>query len=505
MPDTTPLPDYDRRWWILSVLCLSALLMVVANMGLNVALPTIALDLDASTTSLAWIVDSYVLCFAGLLLPAGAIGDRFGRKATLQTGLLVFLTAAAAGAFSQQTWQLITARAVMGVGAALVTPGTLSLLSHVFPPAERAKAIGIWAAVAGGSVAVSLTWSGFMLEHFWWGSIFLGMSGVAALALLSGALVLPEVRHADRTRFDVVGAVVSVVGVTGLLYGLIEGPDDGWTSPTVLGGFALGALGIAAFRAIETRAENPMLDLRFFRVRAFTVGSFSVAAAYFALFGMYFLFAQYLQLVRGCTAWEAGLRALPAGLAQLVVAIAAKPAVVRYGIRSVLTGGLVAAAAGLLVLCTLRTDSSTWTVEAGLGLVGTGIGLIMPSATQAIMSSLPEHRAGVGSAVNNLVRELGGAFGIGLLSSITLLRYQDALTAAPIAVPAPAFDGLSQALAADSGTGSGDALADAARQAYTTGLDMAMVVGAAVALVCAFICWLILRTRTPSTPDPVTF
>jgi len=487
---TTPL-DHDRRWWILSVLCLSALLVVVANMGLNVALPSIAHDLDASTTSLAWVVDSYVLCFAGLLLPAGAIGDRFGRKATLQTGLLVFFAAAVAGAVSHHTWQLIAARTVMGVGAALVTPGTLSILAHVFPPAERAKAIGIWAAVAGGSVAVSLTWSGFMLEHFWWGSIFLGMAAVAAVAFVLGAASLPEVRHPDHARFDVLGAVVSVVAVTGLLHGLIEGPDDGWTSLPVLGAFVIGALGTVVFGVVENRSANPMLDLRFFRERAFTVGSFSIAAAYFALFGMYFLFAQYLQLVRGYSAWEAGVHALPAGLAQLVVATAAKPAVARYGIRSVLTGGLVAAAAGLVVLSTVDTASGAWVVEAGLGLVGVGIGLTMPSSTQAIMSSLPAHRAGIGSAVNNLVRELGGAFGIGLLGSVTSLRYQDELATAPIAVPDPAFAGLSQALAADSGS----ALADAARQAYVTGLDTAMVVGAAIVLASALACRLLLPTR----------
>jgi Na+/melibiose symporter-like transporter len=260
----------------------------------------------------------------------------------------------------------------------------------------------------------------------------------------------------------------------------------------VLIGFAIGVLGTAVFCAIEVRSPNPMLDLSFFRIRSFTVGSFSIAAAYFALFGMYFVLAQYLQLVRGYTPLEAGIYALPAGLAQLVVATAAKPAVARYGIRSVLTGGLVAAAAGLLVLSTSHTGSNPWLLEVGLGLVGTGIGLTMPPATQAVMSSLPAERAGVGSAVNNLVRELGGAFGIGLISSITLLRYQDTLTAAPSA----ALDGLAQALAANPDS----ALASAARQAYATGLDLAMITGAAIVLVCALICYLLLRTRPASAP-----
>ncbi|MFD2419363.1 MFS transporter [Amycolatopsis pigmentata] len=483
MPDSPSDSAGHRRWWILAVLCLGALLVVVANMGLNVALPSLGHDLDAGTTSLAWIVDSYVLCFAGLLLPAGALGDRFGRKATLQLGLLIFLAAAVLGAYSRHTWQLITARAVMGVGAALVTPGTLSILTHVFPPAERARAIGIWAAAAGGSVAISLTWSGLMLQHFWWGSIFLGMAGVAGLSLIAGHFVLPESKPPGSARLDPAGAVFSIVGVTGLLYGFIQAPDYGWTSTRVLTGFVAGVAGLAVFGAIESRSAHPMLDPRFFRRRGFSAGSLSIAAAYFALFGMYFLLTQYLQFVRGYPPLPAGLCALPAGLAQFVIATAGKPLVARYGIRTVLAGGLVASTAGLLVLATSGTTTSPWTLEIGLALTGAGIGLTMPPATEAIMSSLPPERAGVGSAVNNLVRELGGAFGIGLLGSITLLCYQRQLTDRVGRPPGSAGEGLAQAFAA--GGGADSTIGAAARQAYTAGLDLAMIAGAAVVLLCA--------------------
>lgn len=499
MPDS----PHPRRWWVLSVLCLSALLTVVANMGLNVALPSIGHDLDASTTSLAWIVDSYVLCFAGLLLPSGAIGDRFGRKATLQTGLLIFLVSSALGAFADQTWQVITARAVMGVGAALVTPSTLSILAHVFAPAERAKAIGIWAAVTGGSVAVSLTWSGAMLEHFWWGSIFLSMAAVAAIAFVAGHVTLPESSHPDQAHLDPAGAVLSIIGVTGLLYGLIQAPDNGWTSPRVLAGFAVGVLGLIAFGLLEPRSERPMLDLRFFRDRGFTLGSFSIAAAYFALFGMYFVFTQYLQLVRGYPPLTAGLYALPAGLAQFAVATVAKPLVGRHGIRVVLAVGLVACTAGLLTLATSDTDSSPWLFEIGLGLTGAGIGLTMPPATGAIMASLPPHKAGVGSAVNNLVRELGGAFGIALLGGITLLRYGTQLTSHVAHPPASAYAGLAQAFTA--GGGADSSLGTIARHAYASGLDLAMIVGAAVVLLSALVTYLTMPGRDimPTSTAPV--
>jgi MFS family permease len=292
--------------------------------------------MQASTSSLAWVVDTFVLCFAGLLLPGGAVGDRFGRKGALQCGLVIFIVAATAGAFSTATWQLILARGVMGVGSALVMPGTLSILAMVFPPAERPRAIGIWASVAGGSVALSITWSGVMLENFWWGSIFLGMAAVAAAALVSGWWLLPTARHPEQARLDPLGAVLSVVGVTGLLYGFIQAPDDGWTAAPILAAFVVGAAALAAFVAWERHMANPMLDIRFFAERRFSLGSLAIVAAYLALLGMYFVFTQYLQLVRGYSPLAAGLYALPAGLAQFAVANVARPLVARSGIRPVL-------------------------------------------------------------------------------------------------------------------------------------------------------------------------
>lgn len=472
--------SYRRRWLVLAVLCLSVLLTVVSNMALNVALPTLGRELHAGTSSLAWVVDMYVLCFAGLLLPAGAIGDRFGRKGALQSGLAVYIVAAVCGAYATGVGPLIAARAAMGIGAALVMPGTLSILAAVFPPAERHTAIAIWASVAGGSVAVSITWSGAMLEHFWWGAVFLGMAAVAALALLAGLFLLPTSRHRQEGRFDTVGAALSVVGVTGLLYGFIQAPDDGWASAPILVAFAIGIAGLVAFVAWERRVAHPMLDIAFFAERRFSLGCLSIAAAYLALFGMYFVFTQYLQLVRGYSPLEAGLYALPAGLAQLAVANLVKPIVARIGFRPILVAGLAASTAGLLVLATSGTTTPIWTAELGLALLGVGIGLTMPPATGAIMSSLPPHKAGVGSAVNDLVRELGGAFGIGVLGSITLSRYRSQLAPtlshrnATVADQAKA--GLDQALSALGGPHT--TAGTAARNAYSSGLELAMLAGA---------------------------
>ena len=506
MPTSIAETSYRRRRLILAVLCLSVLLTVVSNMALNVALPTLGRQLHAGTSSLAWVVDVYVLCFAGLLLPAGALGDRLGRKGALQSGLVLYLAAAVCGAYATGVGPLIAARAVMGIGAALIMPGTLSILAAVFPPAERPTAIAIWASVAGGSVAVSIIWSGAMLENFWWGAIFLGMAAVAALALVAGFFVLPTSRHPQEGRFDVLGALISVVGVTGLLYGFIQAPDDGWASAPILLAFGIGVAGLVAFIAWERHVAHPMLDVAFFAERRFSLGCLSIAAAYLALFGMYFVFTQYLQLVRGYSPLEAGLYALPAGLAQFAVANLAKPLVARVGFRPVLVAGLLASTAGLLVLATSGTTTPIWGAELGLALLGVGIGLTMPPATGAIMSSLPPHKAGVGSAVNDLARELGGAFGIGVLGSITVSRYRTRLAPALAHHTSAAADqakaGLDQAL---STLGGSDAVA--ARNAYSSGLELAMLAGALLVAAAAVTVHLRLSSGRPvqglkPTDDP---
>ena len=507
MPLPTLETSYRRRWLVLATLCLSVLLVVLANMALNVALPSLGRDLHAGTTSLAWVVDSYVLCFAAFLLPAGAIGDRFGRKGVLQCGLLIFGAAAVAAASSSTVGELVAARAVMGFGAALVMPGTLAILATVFPPAERAQAIAIWASVAGGSVAVSIVWSGFVLEHFWWGAIFLSMALLALVTLVTGWFLLPTSRQANAARLDPVGVALSILATAGLLYAFIQAPDDGWRSPTILVAFGLGAAGLVAFVAWERSRTDPMLTLTFFADFRFSLGTFSIAGAYFALFGTYFLLTQYLQLVRGFSPLVAGAAALPAGLAQFATAQLGRPLVPRLGFPRVLAGGLLASAAGLALLAGTQPSSPLWIVECGLGLLGAGVGLAMPPASGAIMASLPADQAGVGSAVNDLSRELGGAFGIGVLGSVALTRSR--------ALLAPHLSGLSPSSRTAASAGLAPALALAhgahrifaalARRSFCSGFELAMLTGASLLVVAAGIVALKGSTRTSSVlADPVT-
>jgi EmrB/QacA subfamily drug resistance transporter len=486
-----------RRWVILAVLCLSVLLTVVGNMALNVALPTLGRELHASATSLQWVVDIYVLCFAGLLLPGGAVGDRFGRKGCLQIGLAVYALAAAIGAFAPGIGELLAARAVMGCAAALIMPGTLSILATVFPPAQRPTAIAIWASVAGASVAASITWSGLMLEHFWWGSIFLGMAGLAFIALAAGIFLLPPSRAPERQKLDLIGALLSIAGIAGLLYGFIEAPVYGWTSPQVVGPLLAGLVLLGAFAYWERRTPHPMLDPGFLANRQLLLGSLAIAGVYFALFGMYFDFTQYLQLVRGYSPVVAALYALPAGLAQLATANAARKLAARHGARIVLTAGLVASAAGLLILSASGVSTPPLLSEAGLALLGAGIGLAMPPSTGAIMSALPPAKAGVGSAINDLDRELGGAFGVGLLGSLTLARYKEDVTAAHHTLAPAAREGLAQAIT----VARTPAAVHTARTAFTSGLDLAMAVGSACVLATAVIVAWKMPRHHPAQPD----
>jgi len=485
-----------RRWVILAVLCLSVLLTVVGNMALNVALPTLGRDLHASATSLQWVVDVYVLCFAGLLLPGGAVGDRFGRKGCLQIGLATYAIAASLGAFAPGTAELLAARAVMGCAAALIMPGTLSILATVFPPAQRPTAIAIWASVAGASVAASITWSGLMLEHFWWGSIFLGMAALAAVALIAGAFLLPRSRAPECQRLDLIGALLEIAGIAGLLYGFIEAPDYGWTDVRVVAPLLVGVSILGVFAYWERRTPHPMLDPSFVTSPKLLLGSLAIAGVYFALFGMYFDFTQYLQLVRGYSPVVAALYALPAGLAQLATANAARKLAARHGPRLVLTAGLIASAVGLLILSASGVSTPPLPSEAGLALLGAGIGLAMPPSTGAIMSALPPAKAGVGSAINDLDRELGGAFGVGLLGSLTLARYKSTVGGSHPALPPVAREGLAQAIAV-ARTPAG---IEAARTAFTDGLDIAMAVGSACVLAIAVVVAWKMPRHNPAPP-----
>jgi MFS transporter, DHA2 family, integral membrane protein len=477
----------DRRWWILGVLVLSLVVVMTANTSLNVAIPSIVRETGASATQLQWIVDAYALVFAGLLLTAGALGDRFGRKGALLTGLAIFGTMSLVATMADDPTALIAIRAVQGVGAALLMPGTLSILAAVFPPHERAKAIAIWAAFAGSGAAIGIVGSGWLLEHFWWGSVFFVNVPIVAVAIVLVAWLVPTSRDPRQLPLDGVGSLLSIVALGALLFGIIEGPERGWTDLLTVTGFVVAAVGFIAFLRWERRAAFPMLDLGFFKSRPFTVGTTTISLTFFAMFGLFFLLTQFLQAVRGYTPLEAGVRILPMMAAMIPAASLSPRWVARFGGRAVLSTGLALMTAGLLVVSAMGVTTSYWVLAGGLVLIGAGMGNVGAPATGAIMTSLPVAKAGVGSAVNDTSREVGGALGIAVLGSIVSSLYRSGLdptAGVPAGSLATAERSVGAAVqeAARLGGPAGAALADAARAAYTDAMGTAAMVAAAVTL-----------------------
>jgi EmrB/QacA subfamily drug resistance transporter len=489
---------YARRWWILSVLCLSLVLVVVGNSSLNIALPSMARDLDASDSQLQWIVDAYAIVFAGLLLPAGALGDRFGRKGALQLGLTVFGIGTLAATLADSPNQVIACRAFMGIGAAFVMPGTLSILATVFPPAERPKAIAIWAGFAGAGGAFGILMSGVLLDHFWWGSVFFVNIPVIALALVAGAILLPTSKDPGHTPLDFPGAALSIAGLASLVYSIIEAPTKGWTSGRTVGVFLLAVVLLTAFVWWERHTPRPMLDLSMFANPRFTTGCVTIFLGFMAMFGMFLIMTLYMQSARGWGPLGTGVRLLPFPVAMMISAPRSAGFTERYGPRRVITAGLALIFVGFVLASQLDTHSSYLLLLASAVFMGVGMGQTMPPSTSAIMSSLPMHKAGVGSAVNDTTREVGGALGIAILGSLTSWRYKATL---PDGAPDEIRRGIEHAAAAAGqiGGADGQALLTQAREAFVNGLEAAYLVGAALAVLTAVVVNVLLRRREDDT------
>jgi EmrB/QacA subfamily drug resistance transporter len=489
---------YARRRRTLPVLCLSLAIVMVANGSLNVALPALARDLSASSSELQWMVDAYALVFAGLLFTAGALGDRFGRKEMLQGGLVLFLVGAFVAVVASNPAQVIASRAVMGLAAAFIMPSTLAILTNIFPTAERGRAISLWAGIAAGTAALGPPTSGFLLEHFWWGSVFLINVPFVVAALILGARLVPTSKDAEGRPLDLVGALLSMVGVGALIYAIIEAPAHGWASTRTLATFTVAAVLLAGFAARERTARHPMLDLRLFRDRRFSVASGGMALAFFAMFGSFFLVTQYLQLVRGYSALTAGLLLLPISLMMMVLAPRGPRLAARFGQNKVVAGGLASAATGLFVLANLDTGTPAAAIYGAFVPMVAGMAITMPSLTTLIMSTVPPGSAGVGSAMNDTTREMGGALGVAVLGSLLTTRYTGALGPALSGLPADAQatanTGLAGALdiARDLPSGAGPALADAARQAFVDGMGLAAGLAAAVVIATAAVAYRLL-------------
>ena len=505
-----------RRWWILLVLCLSLMVITLDNTILNVALPKLSEDLGATNSQLQWIVDSYTLVFAGLLLTAGSLGDRFGRKGALQIGLVVFAVGSALSALATDPGQLIATRALMGIGGAFIMPSTLSLLTNIFPANERGRAIGVWAGVSGLGIAIGPLLGGFLVDHVSWHAVFTVNLPIAAVAIAAGAWLIPTSRDPEAPHLDLLGAGLSIAGLGALVYTLIEAPGNGWASAHTLLGFAISAVILGLFVWRESNAESPMLDVSFFKNPRFTAASLAVTLTFFAMFGFSFLLTQYFQFVLGYSAAATGVRMLPMAITIMIVAPMSARFVERLGTKVVVAFGLALVTIAMALHASLTVDSSYFEVAWRMVLLAVGMALTMAPATESIMGSLPLAKAGVGSAVNDTTRQVGGALGVAILGSVLSSVYGSKvaeLFGAVPRMPAEAVEASRNSLGAAlevskrvSGIDptAGAHLARGAKESFVTALHAGSLVAAGAAVIATVIVatWLPAR-ELGDEPAPV--
>ena len=418
-----------RRWLALVVVSVAVFVTTLDGLIVNIALPSISSQLRASNRGLQWIVDAYLLVFTGLLLAAGGLADRYGRRLALTVGLVVFGVTSALAASTTSVGSLVTARALMGVGAAIIFPTTLAVITNLFTaPKERAAAIGVWSAVSGMGVAAGPITGGWLLGHFWWGSIFLVNVPVVIVAAVATMLVIPESKDRKTPRLDIIGLVLSIAAIAALVYSIIQAPEFGWLAGRTIGVFALAMALLAVFVRWELRTAHPLLPVAIFRNLRFTAASIAVTSAFFALFGFIFLITQYFQIVRGYSPLSAGLRTLPVAFSIATASVLSPKLVLRVGTKRVVSGGLALMAVGFAWVSFASASTPYMEIVGQMVLLGLGLGSTTAPATESIMGSLPPDKAGIGSAVNDTTRELGGTLGVAIIGSVFSSVYVGALT-----------------------------------------------------------------------------
>lgn len=498
-----------RKWIVLSVLIISLLAVVLDNTVLNIALKTISepkVGLGASQSQLEWAINSYTLVFAGLLFTFGVIGDRVGRKRVLMWGMAVFGLASLVSSYAQTPDELIWARAAMGLGGAAVMPQTLSIITNIFDPKERPRAIGIWASAVGAAIAIGPVAGGLLLDHFWWGSVFLINVPLTGVGVAAIALLVPESESPSPGRVDYLGVLLSIAGLVLLVYGIISGGDAGsWVSRGVLGPIAGGLAVLVVFCAVESRTDHPSLDIRLFRDPRLSSAAAAIGLNFFAMAGVYFFMSFYLQNVRGYSPLHAGLLTTPVAIGQLVAAGRSARLVWRYGAKVVMASGLLVVTGALIGYHSLGLHTPIVVLELIFLLQGAGMGIVMPTATESVMSVVPRERGGAGSAITNTSRQVAVALGVAVLGSILAHAYRTRLTPDLLALPSAARRAATQSIAATQSAASllghdKQALLSAADQAFVHAMHVSTVVSIVIAACGAILIamWMPGRAHAPA-------
>ena len=502
---------YRRRWVILSVLIVGLLAIVIDNTVLNVALKTIAEPhggLGASQSQLEWAINSYTLVFAGLLFTFGVVGDRIGRKRMLMIGLALFGIASLLSAYSRSPEQLIFARAAMGLGGAAVMPQTLSIISNVFDPAERPRAIGLWATAVGLGIATGPVLGGLLLDHFWWGSVFLINVPVTAAGLIAAALLIPESRNREAAGIDYVGVLLSIAGLILLVYGIVQGGDtSSWLRGDVLGPIAGGLAVLGFFAWYETKIAHPSLDVRLFRDRRLSASVGALGLVFFGMGGVFFFTSFYLQNVRGYSPLAAGLLTVPFAAGQLLMSPRSARLVQRYGAKAAGATGLFVMAAAVAGYAALSATSPIWMLAVLFGVQGAAMGVVMPAATAAVMDVLPRERAGAGSALTNTARQVAVALSVAVLGSVLAEFYRNSLSPSLAHLPAAARDAASSSISATQAVAqqlgpSGRSLLVPANDAFVHAMHYTTLIAALLALAGGFVVlrWMPGKARPAAVP-----
>ncbi|QLY31312.1 MFS transporter [Nocardia huaxiensis] len=487
--DSAAVQRNPKRWLILVVLCLSSLVLVIDNMVLNVAIPPISAELGATSQDIQWIIDAYILVFAGLLLTTGSLSDRFGRRLVMVVGLILFGAASMLAAYATTPEMLIAGRVIMGIGGALIMPSTLSILIVVFDEQERPKAIAAWTSVAMVGMVGGPVVGGFMLNHFWWGSVFVLNVPIAIVAIIAAMTLMPESKG-PWAKTDLPGMALSIIGTTALVWSIIEFPTEGidGTWPSLI----IAAIGLTAFVIRELKTEHPMVPLQLFKNRVFTGSSFSLVLVTFANGGLMLVLTQYLQFVLGYSPIRTALAFTPFAFAALIFQAAGAGLVPKFGVRPLTLIGMLILAGGFGTLTILTTDSGFWLPAVAMALVGAGAGLAMPAAIGALMGTIPPEQAGVGSALNDTIQQTGGALGVAVLGAILAGTYTDHM---PSDAPEAARESIAPALASGSET-----LVTAAKEAFTDAMSATFVAGTISVLAATVVAFFLMRGAKAADP-----